>query len=106
MLAAASPARDGLPALFQLALQIVSSGRELPRNLDDHLRIVIAQALDVIADPKGIGAETLPEALELAIDIGRSNELREAVQSTRSDHMTQTIAQNILALERKLEAAR
>lgn len=106
MLAAASPVRDGFPALFQLALEIVSAERVLPEQLSEHLNRVVREALDIAANPSDITHATLPEAIQLALELQRSDELRSAIDSSREGKMTADAAKSILALERKLEAAR
>jgi hypothetical protein len=103
---AASAERDRFPALFQLALQIISEERELPDELSDHLKRVIQQAIQIYYDPAVISAQTMPDAIQLALDFKRSKRIREAIAANADAPVSSNTAKSILALERKFASAR
>lgn len=104
MLTAASR-REGFPALFQLALEIVSQNRLLPNELRNHLDAVLAEALLIVSDPSKIHQDTMPEAIQLAMDLKRSSRLRNEVMGINGA-VSPELARNILTLEQKLAATR
>ncbi len=106
MLAAASPERERFPPLFQLALQVLSARGELPAQLAQHLETVIVQALEIAGDPQKVSPSTLPEAIQLALEIRGNDQLRAAIEPSRTAYMTVDAAKSILALERNLAAPR
>ena len=105
MLTAASN-RDGFPALFQLALEIVSQERHLPAGLQEHLERVVEEALAIVADPSIIQQNTMPEAIQLAMDLRRSNRLKSELLELQHHPSSPVAARSILRLERKLAATR
>ena len=106
MLAAASPARERLPALFHLTLEILSSERDLPPELFKHLQQVVSQALKVAADPASVGEDTLAESIQLALEIRNSEQLRSAIEAAQHDSIDAEHAKRILSMERALETTR
>jgi hypothetical protein len=106
LLAAASTSRDGFPELFQLALRILGADRPLPAKLADHLSAVMVQAFDILTDPAAISQNTQPEAIQLALELRRSAELRQTIEPSLRASMTAESARKILALEQMLEATR
>ena len=106
MLAAASPARERFPALFHLALEILSSERDLPPELSKHLKAVVSQALKVAADPASVGEDTLAESIQLALEIRNSEQLRSAIEPAAQHSMNAENAKRILSMERNLETTR
>jgi hypothetical protein len=105
MLKAASIDRDRFPSLFQLSLQILSGGRPLPSQLSSHLRRVVTEAVQIAADPSAITKDTLPAAIQLALDIRRSVDVRNVVDQTPDGGITPQGARDILTAERRLAAA-
>ena len=105
MLAAASPARDQFPALFQLALQLLSADRDLPQGLSQHVSRVITEALGILADPQSVQQDTLPEAIQLALALRRSQPLKAAIELGHNKGVTAEVAKDVLALERELAAS-
>lgn len=106
MLAAASLDRDQNPAPLHVALRILSSERRLPDKLSAYVRDVVRQALQIMANPESIDAQTLPEAIQLAVDLRESAELRAALGSVGSGNISAKTAQEILAAERRFAAPR
>jgi hypothetical protein len=107
MLAATSIDREQSSAPFHVALQILSSERNLPEKLSAHLRTVLLQALDIVRDPDNIDATTLPEAIQLALDLQQSNELRAAVELfAGGDNLSPSTAKDILSAERRFAPTR
>jgi hypothetical protein len=105
MLAAASPAGENFPALFHLALEILSTDRALPPELSKHLQAVVTQALSVAADPTSVAGDTLAESIQLALKIRNSDQLRSAIEPARQNSIDAEHAKRILSMERALETA-
>jgi hypothetical protein len=106
MLAATSIDRDQSPAPLHVALRILSSERRLPEKLSTYVRDVFRQALQIMAHPESINAQTLPEAIQLAVDLKESAELRDALDSVGNGTISAKTAQDILAAERRFAAPR
>lgn len=106
MLAATSLDRDYNPDPFVLALRILSSDRRLPDKLSAYVRDVIQQALLIAANPDAITSESLPEAIQLAVDLRSSADLRQAVSTLGNNPIPATTAREILAAEHRFAAPR
>lgn len=107
MLAAASVDRDQSAAPFHVALQILSSERSLPAKLSAYMQTVLVQAIGIARDPNTIDATTLPEAIQLALDLQQSHELRTAVERVaQGDNLSPGTAKEILAAERRFAPSR
>jgi hypothetical protein len=106
MFTAASTDLERLPALFQVALQILGNERQLPTQLSAHLKSVVSQAVRIVADPSAISKDTLPEAIQLALDLKRSAELQEAISPSVDGSITPQTARDILAVERRFAPTR
>lgn len=104
MLAAASPEREKFPYLFHLALELVSAGKDLPAPLSKHMELVSRQAMDVLMNPSMVTANTLPEAIQLALQLRSSEQLRKAFPPDLSA-LTAVAAQTLLALEQNRAAS-
>jgi hypothetical protein len=107
MLAATSVERDQSAAPFHVALQILSNERNLPAKLSAYMRTVLLQAVGIVRDPSTISAATLPEAIQLALDLQQSNELRTAVELVaEGKNLSPGTAKDILAAERRFAPPR
>lgn len=105
MLAAAPPDRERFPSLFHLALEILSSNRDLPPLLSEHVRMVVAQALDIAADPASVTAATLAEFIQLALAVRSSEQLRLAIEPAQTTQIDAARANEILSAERNFASA-
>lgn len=94
---AASAERDRFPALFQLALQIISEERELPEELSDHLKRVVEQAMQIDSNPAAISAQTMPDAIQLALDFKRSKRIRDAIGANAGNVLSSDTARSIVS---------
>lgn len=107
MLAATSIDRNQSAAPFHVALQILSGERNLPAKLSAYMRTVLVQAIGIVRDPGTIDAKTLPEAIQLALELQQSSELRNAVElAAAGDDLSPGTAKNILAAERRFAPTR
>ncbi len=105
MLAAAAPSPERFPALFHLDLEILSSEGELPEELSRHLQSVATQALAISADPTSASADTLAEAIQLALAMRSSKQLQSAVETASYKPIDSEDAKRILKVERAFETA-
>src|SRR5689334_11263612 len=98
MLAATLPESSPYPHLFHLALELISANRQLPDPLARHFEDVARQAMGLLDNPKTVDRYTLPEAVELAVQLQKSERLRSALfaggKSISADQ-----ARSLLALE-------
>ena len=99
MLAATLPERSPYPNLFQLALELLSAERALPAPLERHIAAVSRQAQALVLDPSAIDRNTLPEAVELALQLKKSNELRAALRVNNAN-ITSEMARRLLTIEK------
>lgn len=106
MLAAAAPSGDRLPPLFQLALEIVRSGRPIPQDIRPLVLGMVREAENVLRDPAGISSSTSLEAIQLAVALGESEELRRAVDGLDEDFVNPASATKILESESRFAASR
>ena len=107
MLAATSIDRDQSAAPFHVALQILSNERSLPAKLSAYMRTVLLQAIGIVRDPGTINATTLPEAIQLALDLQQSAALLSAVKLVaEGDNLSPGVAKDILAAERRFAPSR
>jgi hypothetical protein len=107
MLAATSMDRNQSAAPFHVALQILSGERNLPEKLSAYMKTVLLQAIGIVRDPSTINATTLPEAIQLALDLQESTELLNAVElDAKGDNLSPGTAKNILAAERRFAPTR
>jgi len=67
--------------------------------------VQLTEAVQIAADPSTITKDTLPEAIQLALDIRRSIDVRNAVDQTRDGGITPQGARDILTAERLFAAA-
>ncbi|MER9075542.1 hypothetical protein NKH80_22495 [Mesorhizobium sp. M0904] len=104
MLAAASPEREKFPSLFHLALELLSMNKELPEPLSRHMELVSRQALEVLVNPATVSANTLPEAIQLALQLRSSDRLRRAFNPDLH-RLTAAQARNLLSLEQNRAAS-
>lgn len=104
MLAAASPEREKFPYLFHLALELVSAGKDLPEPLSKHMELVSRQAMDVLMNPAAVSANTLPEAIQLALQLRSSEQLRRAFPPDLTG-FTAVAARRLLSLEQNRAAS-
>lgn len=106
MLAATSNNPNNAPESFHVALRILSDERSLPETLSNYLREVISQAVNIIDDPASIDEHTLPEAIQLAVDLQQSTDLRASLGAV-GQHQTisPAVAKGILEAERRFAAS-
>ena len=88
MLAAASERFGNLESVrivFSLARTHLD---QIPQPLIDHALLIIRQARDLYADPRGTNERTLPEAISLALVMRRDKELaKDLAQFNSFDHL-------------------
>jgi hypothetical protein len=107
MLAATSVERDQTTAPLHVALQILSNERNLPEKLAAYLSAVLSQAISIVRDPGTISSATLPDAIQLALDLQQSSDLRAAVEKVvEGNSLSPSTAKNILEAERRFAPAR
>lgn len=94
---AATSRRDSPTWLFEVVLRSTSTVPGVGQALHAHALLVLRTACDIAADPKTINAETMPEAIELALCLRGDPRLRMRLQELRSvDSIQGEIAQQLL----------
>ena len=79
MFVAARNEEDRASSLLQLALGLVVDQAERSAELTDYLNEVVRQALALRADPAGVVAPILPEAIDLALEMVTREQLADAL---------------------------
>jgi hypothetical protein len=97
MIAAASP-RDSSLGLVQLIFSLVANPTQpVPDELKAHLTKIIAEAKELLADPKQISNRTNPEAIALALEMMRDDVLTASVDEiTTFDSINSVLARKVL----------
>ncbi len=79
MLIAARGSREA--ELFKTVLSLTASGERIPEEIKAYFALVLKQAKKIVSHPETVSADIYPEAIDLALDLLKIENLSEKLKS-------------------------